>query len=126
MLVHASENYYGAEGATDMVGPQAYLATETDRLWVSVYDGFSRMSVPLFMIVSAFLLAPMKEGQSSWDFYRKRALRILPPFPHKISLSCPSELPFSDTVTASAVSVISFLPESTPSAEIISLFSGSK
>lgn len=80
MLVHASENYYGAEGATDMVGPQAYLATETDRLWVSVYDGFSRMSVPLFMIVSAFLLAPMKEGQSSWDFYRKRALRILPPF----------------------------------------------
>ena len=80
MLVHASENYYGAEGSTDMAGPQAFLANETDRLWVSVYDGFSRMSVPLFMIVSAFLLAPMKENQSTWDFYRKRALRILPPF----------------------------------------------
>lgn len=80
MLVHASENFYGAEGSTDMAGPQAFLATEADRLWVSLYDGFSRMSVPLFMIVSAYLLAPMKETQSSWEFYRKRALRILPPF----------------------------------------------
>ena len=60
MLVHASENFYGAPGSTDMVGPQALLNNETDRLWVSIYDGFSRMSVPLFMIVSAFLLVPMK------------------------------------------------------------------
>lgn len=80
MLVHASENFYGAEGSTDMAGPQAYLANEADRLWVSVYDGFSRMSVPLFMIVSAFLLVPMRREQSSWEFYKHRALRILPPF----------------------------------------------
>lgn len=80
MLVHASENFYGAEGSTDMAGPQSFLATEADRLWVSLYDGFSRISVPLFMIVSAFLLAPMKEEQTTWQFYRKRALRILPPF----------------------------------------------
>ena len=38
MVVHASENFYGAAGSTDMVGPQSYLASETDRLWVSVYD----------------------------------------------------------------------------------------
>ncbi len=80
MLVHASENFYGAPGSTDMAGPQSYLANEADRLWVSVYDGFSRMSVPLFMIVSAFLLAPIKEEQTMWQFYRRRALRILPPF----------------------------------------------
>ena len=80
MIVHASENFYGAAGSTDMAGPQSFLANEADRLWVSVYDGFSRMSVPLFMIVSAFLLAPMKEGQTTWQFYRKRSLRILPPF----------------------------------------------
>ena len=80
MLVHASENYYGAVGYTDMVGPQAFLQNEADRLWVSIYDGFSRMSVPLFMIVSAYLLAPMKKGQSCWEFYRKRFLRIMPPF----------------------------------------------
>ena len=60
MVVHASENFYGAPGSTDMVGPQAFLANESDRLWVSIYDGFSRMAVPLFIIVSAFLLAPMK------------------------------------------------------------------
>ena len=80
MIVHASENFYGAPGSTDMVGPQAFLANETDRLWVSLYDGFSRMAVPLFMIVSAFLLVPMKEGQSMWQFYRRRCIRILPPF----------------------------------------------
>ena len=71
MLVHAAENFYGAPGSTDMAGPMSFLANESDRLWVSVYDGFSRMSVPLFMIVSAFLLVPMKEGQSAWQFYRR-------------------------------------------------------
>lgn len=80
ILVHASENFYGAPGSTDMVGPQSYLSSEADRLWVSVYDGFSRMAVPLFMIVSAFLLVPMKEEQTSWQFYRQRFTRILPPF----------------------------------------------
>lgn len=79
MLVHASENFYGAPGSTDMAGPQSLLLNETDRLWVSVYDGFSRMSVPLFIIVSAFLLVPMKSGETMWSFYRSRALRILPP-----------------------------------------------
>lgn len=80
MVVHASENFYGAAGSSDMAGPQSFLASEADRLWVSVYDGFSRMAVPLFMIVSAFLLAPMKREQTSWQFYRQRAVRILPPF----------------------------------------------
>ena len=46
MLVHAAENFYGAPGSTDMAGPMSFLANESDRLWVSVYDGFSRMSVP--------------------------------------------------------------------------------
>lgn len=80
MLVHASENFYGAPGSTDMAGPQSLLLTESDRLWVSLYDGFSRMSVPLFMIVSAFLLVPMREGLGALEFYKRRAVRILPPF----------------------------------------------
>ena len=63
-----------------MAGPQSFLASEADRLWVAVYDGFSRMAVPLFMIVSAYLLVPMKEGQTSWQFYRRRFTHILPPF----------------------------------------------
>lgn len=80
MLVHASENYYGAPGSTDMAGPQSLLLNEADRLWVSIYDGFSRMAVPLFMIVSAFLIVPLKEGQSTMEFYKRRAVRILPAF----------------------------------------------
>ena len=44
-------------------------------MWVAVYDGFSRMAVPLFIIVSAFLLAPMKAGLTSWQFYRQRCIR---------------------------------------------------
>ena len=78
MLVHASEYFYGfippellEEGAaaSNLAGPKSYLCSEADRLWVSLYDGFSRIAVPLFMIVSAFLLVPMKEEQTTWDFY---------------------------------------------------------
>lgn len=80
ILVHVSENFYGAGGESDMAGPVSFLANEADRLWVSVYDGFSRMSVPLFFIVSAFLLAPMPTGMTSGQFYKRRFLHILPPF----------------------------------------------
>ena len=88
MLVHASEYFYGfippellEEGAaaSNLAGPKSYLFSEADRLWVSLYDGFSRIAVPLFMIVSAFLLVPMKEEQTTWDFYKKRFLRVVPP-----------------------------------------------
>ena len=74
MVVHASENFYGAAGSTDMAGPQSFLASEADRLWVAVYDGFSRMAVPLFMIVSA-LSAGTDEGGT--DF-----MAVLPPTLH--------------------------------------------
>ncbi len=80
ILVHASENFYGAGGESDMAGPVSMLQNESDRLWVSVYDGFSRMSVPLFFIVSAFLLAPMAPGMTSGQFYKRRFTHILPPF----------------------------------------------
>lgn len=80
MLVHASENFYPGPESTDMAGPQAMLANQVDRVCVSVYDGFSRMSVPLFIIVSAFLLVPMKKEQTTWEFYKKRFGKILPPF----------------------------------------------
>ena len=35
ILVHASENYYGAPNPGEMAGPVSWLANETDRLWVS-------------------------------------------------------------------------------------------
>ncbi len=80
ILVHSSENFYGAGGESDMAGPISLLQTEADRLWVSIYDGFSRMAVPLFFIVSAYLLAPMPKGVTMGRFYKRRFTHILPPF----------------------------------------------
>ena len=74
MVVHASEQFYN-------MGPISQVVNEDNRLWVSIYDGFfGRISVPLFMIVSAFLLVPMKPGMAMSQFYHRRFLRILPPF----------------------------------------------
>lgn len=80
MLVHASENFYGAD-ESGLAGGMSMLANEQNRLWVAIYDGFlGRTSVPLFMIVSAYLLVPMRTGQTMTAFYRRRFMRILPPF----------------------------------------------
>ena len=79
MLVHASENFYGAD-SSGLAGNVSMLANAANRFWVAFYDGFlGRSCVPLFMIVSAFLLVPMKPGMSMGEFYRKRFTRILPP-----------------------------------------------
>ena len=79
MLVHASENFYGAD-SSGLAGNVSLLATEANRFWVAFYDGgVARTCVPLFMIVSAFLLVPVKAGTSMGDFYRRRFMRILPP-----------------------------------------------
>lgn len=79
MLVHASENFYGAD-PSGLAGNMSMLANEQNRFWVSFYDGaLGRVSVPLFMIVSAFLLVPMRQGQTMVGFYRKRFMRIIPP-----------------------------------------------
>lgn len=78
MLVHASERFYsgGVGLATDM----SFVPNEAARFWVAFYDGFvARTCVPLFMIVSAFLLVPMKPGQTMVGFYKRRFTRILPP-----------------------------------------------
>lgn len=114
MLVHASENFYAGPGATDMAGPQSYLATELDRLFVSLYDGFSRISVPLFMIVSAYLLAPMKEGETMWSFYRNRALRILPPFICFMVLYCTLPLLWGQLDTATSLRDLARIPLNFP------------
>lgn len=80
MLVHASENFYAAD-SSGLAGSWSMLANEANRFWVSFYDGaLGRVAVPLFMIVSAFLLVPMKPGETMMSFYKKRFMRIMPPF----------------------------------------------
>ena len=79
MLVHASENFYGAD-SSGLAGNVSMLANESNRFWVALYDGMlGRVSVPLFMVVSAFLLVPVKAGVSMGAFYKRRFTRILPP-----------------------------------------------
>lgn len=60
MMVHASEAFYG-------VGDVPILS-DAHKFWIAIWDGMSRISVPLFVITSAYLLVPMKEkrhGESS-------------------------------------------------------------
>ncbi len=79
MLVHASENFYGADTSAGLASNMSELLNEQNRFWVSFWDGgVSRTAVPLFMITSAFLLVPTKLSMT--QFYRRRFLRILPPF----------------------------------------------
>lgn len=79
MLVHSSENFYGAD-SSGLAGNVSMLANEANRFWVAFYDGFcGRVCVPLFMVISAFLLAPMPEGMTMGSFYKRRFTRILPP-----------------------------------------------
>lgn len=79
MLVHSSETFYAAD-ASGLAGNVSMLMNEENRLWVSVYDGaLGRISVPLFMIVSAFLLVPMGQGVTMTEFYKRRFKRVLPP-----------------------------------------------
>ena len=80
MLVHSSENFYGAD-SSGMAGNVSYLANEANRFWVAFWDGgVARACVPLFMVLSAFLLVPMKPGMGMTDFYKRRFKHILPPF----------------------------------------------
>lgn len=80
MLVHSSENFYGAD-SSGLAGNVSFLANEANRFWVAFYDGFlSRTAVPLFIIISSFLLVPLKPGQTMSGFYKRRFGRILPPF----------------------------------------------
>ncbi len=79
MLVHASENFYGAD-ASGLAGNVSMLANESNRFWVAFYDGgVARSCVPLFIIVSAYLLAPMRSGMTMMEFYKRRFKRVLPP-----------------------------------------------
>lgn len=71
LMVHSSETFYGPEGNL--------ILSADHRLWIGIWDGMSRISVPLFMICSAYLLLPMSEGQSWSEFYKRRFLRVVPP-----------------------------------------------
>ena len=109
MLVHASENFYVHHDAVSLV------ANESNRFWVAFYDGgFGRVSVPLFMIVSAFLLVPMKKGMTMSQFYRRRFLRILPPMICFLLLYAVLPLAWGGTTWEQAMADLRMLPFNFP------------
>lgn len=71
MVVHSSEPFY-------LDGYDTLILTDVDLIWASAIDSAARMSVPLFVIASSYLLFPLR--YSSGEFFKRRAVRILIPF----------------------------------------------
>lgn len=71
MVVHSSEPFY-------LDGYDTLILTDADLIWASAIDSGARMSVPLFVIASSYLLFPLR--YSSGEFFKRRAVRILIPF----------------------------------------------
>ena len=67
---HTSEFYY--------IGEQGSVVAGNNTFWIGIITSLCRSSVPLFVMLSGFLLLPMQGGIS--DFFRKRFTRIVYPF----------------------------------------------
>ncbi len=71
MATHSCEPFYlGGEGSL--------ILTRSDAIWVSVLNVLPRACVALFVFASSYLQFPLH--YTTGEFFRKRALRILPPF----------------------------------------------
>lgn len=71
VMVHSNESFYGTGNIP--------LPDEQHALWIAFWDGISRISVPLFIITSSYLLVPMKETMSWSAFFKRRFTRVVPP-----------------------------------------------
>lgn len=69
IMVHSGEFFY--IGAGDTVIREHWL-------WVNTYGSLLRSCVPLFVVISGYLILPIKESPSI--FYKKRFTRIIFPF----------------------------------------------
>ncbi|MDO4181575.1 MAG: acyltransferase [Bacteroidales bacterium] len=54
------------------------LRSQTDGWWVSIIDSAFRCSVPLFVMISSYLLVPIRGSVTM--FFKKRFLRVIVPF----------------------------------------------
>lgn len=69
LIVHSGEFFY--------IGPIGDIIS-THYAWVNHYGSLMRACVPLFVMISGYLLLPIKESQEV--FYKKRFTRLLFPF----------------------------------------------
>ncbi len=73
ILVHSCEFFY-----VDYITEVSLTADEV--FWSSVIDSAIRACVPIFVMVSSYLLLPLKEGASLKTFFTRRFSRVLIPF----------------------------------------------
>lgn len=70
ILVHSIEPFYlGGEGT--------FVASHDDALWVVILDSALRAAVPLFVMISSYLLLPIGD---STHFFKRRFTRVAIPF----------------------------------------------
>lgn len=70
IIVHASERFYVYD---DIINRNPY-----DGFWVAVINSACRSSVPLFLMVSSYLLVPLNTSVTL--FFKKRFIRVVIPF----------------------------------------------
>lgn len=72
IVIHCTEPYYiGGDG-------RCQVACAADAVWVSVFEMICRCCVPLFVMMSAYLLFPV--GRPTGEFFRRRLVRVGLPF----------------------------------------------
>ena len=68
--VHTGEFYYIGDGGTVLQGNSPF--------WVGILNSICRVSVPLFVMISGYLLLPLREEMGT--FFKKRFIRVAIPF----------------------------------------------
>lgn len=71
MMTHACEVFYFGDGG-------AKILTDTDAVWVSLLNSFTRACVPLFVVASSYLQFPIH--YSTGEFFKRRLVRVFIPF----------------------------------------------
>ena len=95
MLVHACEYYYCSH--------DHFIVSETNRWLVSFIDSFCRISVPLFFLISGYLLTPMAEDADYKSFIWKRFKRVMIPYFVFVVILCTLPLAWGGTHPKMAV-----------------------
>lgn len=110
IMVHASETFYGPEGNL--------ILSQEHRLWIGIWDGLSRISVPLFMMCSAYLLLPLDEGKSWSDFFKRRFNRTVPPMAFFMVLYCLIPPLFGTITWEEALKMLVYIPANFPATAV--------
>ena len=79
LTAHCCECYYISNFYANGLDGLNIAAWQSESLWAGIIGSVCRTCVPLFVVISGFLLLPMKTGMDMTSFYRRRASRILIP-----------------------------------------------